>query len=59
MNNTICAYCEYGVVRLEERPPVLKEMLGYCMLMDCEVGPVRNCTGFMKYKPDNDYDEDE
>jgi hypothetical protein len=46
------------VVRLEERPPILKELLGYCMLIDAEVGPVRHCTGFMKYVPKKDSDDD-
>lgn len=58
MNNTICAHCEYGVVRLEERPPVLKVLIGYCMLIDDEVGPVRHCTSFVKYRPDKNSDDD-
>ena len=62
MNNTICAKCEYGVVWLEERPPVLQEILGFCMLMDREVGPVRNCTSYLRYQPDpsrEDWDDDD
>jgi len=61
MNNTLCAKCEYGVVRLEDRPPVVQEILGFCMLMDCEVGPVRKCTGYLRYAPDipnGDWDDD-
>jgi len=57
MNNTLCAKCEYGVVWLEERPPVLHEILGFCLMMDREVGPVRNCTGFLQYSPDSSRDD--
>lgn len=57
MNNTLCAKCEYGVVRLEERPPVLQEILGFCMLIDHEVGPVRNCTGYLRYLPESPDDD--
>ena len=58
MNMTLCAWCEHGVVREEERPPILKELLGYCLLMDREVGAVRNCTAFLEHDPDRE-DEDE
>jgi hypothetical protein len=34
MINTLCAYCEFGVVRLEASTTHFQEPLGYCVLID-------------------------
>lgn len=54
MINTLCAECEFGVVRLESSTAHFQRPIAFCMLIDREVREVARCTGFQRYHPDEE-----
>jgi hypothetical protein len=57
MVNTLCAECEFGVVRLESSTVHFQRPIAFCMLIDSVVGEVAKCTGFQRYESDDRDDE--